>query len=255
MNNQDHQSLLPESTRKLWRFLQSEVKEYTSGWVLVGGTAITLHIGHRISHDLDLVWAHPRCSLNTEDLPRRRMDRLLNAVSKKFRVDKAVNIGDEQDFMNDGLDLDDFQQDFIISGVKVTFFKGSRDVCDILNATPLRYDALHIASLDQLFQMKCIAINERQKSRDYFDVYTMIKDYGYNLEMARKVIESEVRGSWDLFCSRLARLPVSATDEGYDVCVSDASKMITLDAMRDFFLDVMKTADHQRFEAYTSHTL
>jgi predicted nucleotidyltransferase component of viral defense system len=33
------------------------------GFVLVGGTALTMHLGHRVSEDLDFMWADTRLTV------------------------------------------------------------------------------------------------------------------------------------------------------------------------------------------------
>ena len=246
----NHLNFLPKNTRKLWETMQSpSFAAWTNGFVLIGGTGITLHIGHRISHDLDLVWAHPLSlghSLSMESLPRKSLEHLLSTLSVDFGpVEKLVDIKAEQDFLNDGLELDDYQQDYLIGGVKVTFFSGPKVIADVLGAESDIHKPLHVATLDQLFQLKCLVVNERQKTRDYFDLYMMIKDHEYDLRSARSTLEkSDVYHAWDTFCSRMASLPVSVTDEGYESCLVDISKNVSLENMRDFFEEKIAEIDY-----------
>ena len=44
--------MLPE-TERVWKFLKDEPS--LAGFVLVGGTALALRLGHRRSEDLDLI--------------------------------------------------------------------------------------------------------------------------------------------------------------------------------------------------------
>jgi len=46
---------LPPETERLWRRLESE--PILAGWYLIGGTALSLLIGHRQSEDLDIAWS------------------------------------------------------------------------------------------------------------------------------------------------------------------------------------------------------
>lgn len=45
---------LPAETRQLWLALMHE--PLLRGFVLIGGTALTLRIGHRLSEDLDFAY-------------------------------------------------------------------------------------------------------------------------------------------------------------------------------------------------------
>ena len=48
----DTSKLAPE-TRRVWEFLSAQPA--LGGFILIGGTALTMHIGHRISEDLDFI--------------------------------------------------------------------------------------------------------------------------------------------------------------------------------------------------------
>ena len=47
-------SMLPPETERLWHRLEHD--PLLAGWYLIGGTALSLLIGHRQSEDLDLAW-------------------------------------------------------------------------------------------------------------------------------------------------------------------------------------------------------
>jgi len=53
-----HIDLLPEATRALWLKLRDE--PLLKGGILIGGTALTLRIGHRRSEDLDFAFLSQR---------------------------------------------------------------------------------------------------------------------------------------------------------------------------------------------------
>ena len=59
--------MLPRDTEQVWNFLKDQ--PVLAGFVLVGGSALALRIGHRVSEDLDLAWTQAR-------LPRNRLDAL-----------------------------------------------------------------------------------------------------------------------------------------------------------------------------------
>jgi hypothetical protein len=244
-----HDDLLPESTRKLWRTLQNEqFSSLLSGFTLVGGTALTLRIGHRISHDLDFMWAHPaENGMGTKPLPSSKIAQFIHAISATYPCEKTVNIAAEQDFLNDGMDLDDFQQDFMIGGVNVTFFKASDAALRVINEHPPEMASeshFGIATTDAIFLLKCLVVLERQKSRDYFDLYTLANDFNYNPNQARPIMDA-CNGpyAWDAFSARLSSLLVNRTDEGYVSCIRDASKQVSVEGMRVFFSVWLQDSD------------
>ena len=70
----------------------------------------------------------------------------------------------------------DYEQNWKIAGVKVTFFDGSdnRGVRDIFkNDCFVQEGNIKIASVDSIFAMKSLMFYNRAKSRDYFDLLHM----------------------------------------------------------------------------------
>ncbi|MHB1266033.1 MAG: nucleotidyl transferase AbiEii/AbiGii toxin family protein [Acidithiobacillus ferriphilus] len=233
-------AMLPESTRKLWATIRNEpVNRDFSGFILVGGTALTLQIGHRVSEDLDFIWAHRHPSTRYDNLPRQQIDRAMFHLRMGFPVEKISYPAEEDDFANDGLDLDDFHQDYIVGGTKVTFFKASPDACMALgcDVDKSRDDPLRVATIHEVFLLKSLVITERTKTRDYFDLYTLLKKYGVDLRDAHDVLlkSGAIRG-WDIFCDRLSNLPVRKDDEGYHQMLAEEDRP-SLDDMREFFRD------------------
>lgn len=64
--------MLRPDTQKLWDCLQGS--PLMNGFVLVGGTALTLHLRHRVSEDLDFMFAAHRLPHTQIDLLKRRCD-------------------------------------------------------------------------------------------------------------------------------------------------------------------------------------
>src|SRR3972149_10322519 len=90
---------IPISTKKVFEIL-SEVK-FISDYSLVGGTALALQIGHRKSEDLDFIFDNE--TINNAQI-KRNINKLFEGNYKIIKDDK------------------DYQIDFVIHNVKVTFF-------------------------------------------------------------------------------------------------------------------------------------
>lgn len=165
--------MLPARTEKLLHAIDGYPS--ASGLLLVGGTAMSLRIAHRRSADLDFAFASQR-------LPRQKIDKLLDGLRTAHDVRPMANVAAEQDFLDSGLELADYQRDYSVDGVKVTFF--TPDPSKLGEA--LRGEAgiqglkrIRVADLDSLFLMKAVTLNSRVTTRDLFDVYTLVRDHGY----------------------------------------------------------------------------
>ncbi|MDQ1340864.1 MAG: hypothetical protein QG567_2022 [Campylobacterota bacterium] len=139
---------------------------------LIGGTALSHHLNHRLSEDLDF------CIMGK--LPRRAIAEFISRCVDLYNEDKVDFIEFSQgkllDFQINCEDIMDYEQNWKIAGVKVTFFDGSdnRGVRDIFkNDCFVQEGNIKIASVDSIFAMKSLMFYNRAKSRDYFDLLCM----------------------------------------------------------------------------------
>ena len=65
--------MLPPETARVWDFLKTQTA--LAGFILIGGSALALRLGHRRSEDLDLACPEPR-------LPLRRLEALLDVTDE-----------------------------------------------------------------------------------------------------------------------------------------------------------------------------
>ncbi len=115
-------------------------------YVLVGGSALALHLCHRQSEDLDFFTYAD--NFHKQDILR---------CLKQFQ---------QAEVLNDNAD----QLDLLLDGVKVTFFNAKwtflcpADVADF-----------NVASLEAIAAMKTNTLFLRAKYRDYYDLYCLVK--------------------------------------------------------------------------------
>lgn len=174
---------LPEKTKRLFEQLSTYHEDNAlRGATLMGGTALTLQIGHRLSEDLDFFYFE-------EMLPKQDIGQLLRQLaSDGFAVQDVMNPTDLSTFkINTGKNLSDYIQEYAIDGVKVsfgTFMKGSKSRRDYLqNAERLNCDTpFSVLALNPLFHSKAMVIMDRVKSRDLFDLMALMKDHHYTIE-------------------------------------------------------------------------
>lgn len=215
---------LPPDTRHLWQRMQHET--LLQGFVLIGGSALTLRIGHRISEDLDFAYLG---SL----LPRQRISLLRQSLLREggaFELNQ--DIAAEHDFLNAGLDLSDHQQNYLARGnVKVTFVQLDAEITGLFSGNELQ--PLRVATLDEIFKTKALVCAERSKTRDWFDLYILLTQHGYTIQDMYQAFEQTSRThNFDSACLRLRTCRKSPTDEGYVHLLEHPPQ---LDEIRDYF--------------------
>lgn len=128
----------------------NEIKE----WTLIGGTALAIHLNHRLSEDLDFfIYEH---KLNNNLL--RNIDNILNEFRKKYEV---INILDEEN-----------QKDYLINNVRITFCS-SRDFN--YKKEIITYKNINISNINALAAMKMLnVLKYRTKLRDFYDLKSII---------------------------------------------------------------------------------
>jgi len=149
---------LPHETKKIFDVLakQKFIKNYT----LVGGTALSVQIEHRKSEDLDFI-------VDGETINSVGIKRSINSIFSKYKI-----INEDKDY----------QIDFVIDDVKVTFFSaGAVLVPFSVNKYSIRIGNINIAEPDIIGVLKLITISQRNTIRDYYDLYFI----------TRKVINTE----------------------------------------------------------------
>ena len=210
------------------------------GFVLIGGTALTLRIGHRVSEDLDLAYT-------ARKLPKVQIAALVKHLAGMgVTMQLAQSPLDEEEFFNSGLDLSDYQQNFTAyavgqgGGVKVSLVCYDPPMAEFIKGQPT--DALRVATVGEIFDTKAWVCSERSKTRDWLDIYTLIKHHGYSFDDLRTVFDRLNRlAAFNNATSRLRLATPGAADEGYLSLMADAP---SLDEMRAFFnagLDALET--------------
>jgi Nucleotidyl transferase AbiEii toxin, Type IV TA system len=159
--NSDQQQLLP--------LLAKFKKEF----YMVGGTAIALHIGHRLSIDFDLF---------------KKGTIKPKAIVNKFREQKEIVTVTLN--MQGQLNLD-------CRNVKFTFFEYEFDVPHPVNIK----NSIMIPELLDLAAMKAYALGRRSKWKDYVDLYFILKDHFSIDEISERAADIYQ----DLFSEKLFR--------------------------------------------------
>jgi hypothetical protein len=174
---------MPETTRKNFSRLKNDAR--LAGFTLVGGTALALQIGHRISEDLDF-------NIFGQQLPIKVIDELMDdLVAGGAEVESLITSEQRLQFkINTSENLDHYIQDYLIDGAKVTFHsrnEGDRPKAqiDFLKSTPkvaVSEGGFDVLGLEGLLVMKSLVIYDRVKSRDLYDLMVLTRLHGYTLD-------------------------------------------------------------------------
>lgn len=214
---------------KLYRVLEKISNfRFDNSFHLVGGTALQYQINHRESFDIDL-------ATTESDLNRCEVARLISYLEQAGM--EVIDVLPEtaiEEWENAGLDLRDSHQSFLVDGVKLDTFtiQGSDYEKDILRKDESKnLNNIKIASPSAVFELKSLLLLKRHKSRDNFDLYSLVNDQGFEtsdiLETIRKY---QPHNSLQKAVNNLASSKYPLDDEplGSDIKVS-------LDEIRDFF--------------------
>ena len=138
-------------------------------FVLVGGTALSLQLGTRLSEDLDFMrWKADKNDRLEIDWPG--IKRGLETIGKVENVDIL------------GFD----HALFIVDGVKLSFYAAPRKRLPAMREITIQ-DNLKVADVVSIGAMKMETMARRSRFRDYFDIYSVLKagaDFGKMVAMA-----------------------------------------------------------------------
>lgn len=200
--------MLRAPTERVWNFLQTQPA--LAGFILVGGSALALRIGHRISEDLDFAFPGAK-------LPTRRLAILVDDAAAAAGVHFVPNDDEAavEEFMRGGMELRDYQQDYLVDEtVKVTFFVAGEPLSRVLQ--PADEGRIRIAQLEELFRSKCLLSARRSKTRDWFDLYVLFDRHGFTWrDYVQAFAMAGIPTQADVGLARLCGGVPQRDDEGY----------------------------------------
>jgi hypothetical protein len=197
--------LLPPKTEAVWNVLKEQAA--LAGFFLIGGSALALRLQHRLSEELDL--AFPR-----ERLPRPRLDALeRSAAAQGVSLERQDDEAALREFADGGLDLHDYQQDFLANhAVKVSLFAPEAPLQKLL--TGAAEAKVRVATLSEVFKAKW-------------------RDHGFTItDYVAAFREAGAESQCDIGLSRLCSGHPQRDDEGYHHLLHNPP---TLEQMTEFF--------------------
>jgi len=138
--------ILPQAQRRLWNELKNTPQEF----VLYGGTALALRLGHRTSEDFDFFSNRPFLP----DVLRKTIGYLQDAEMRQFEENTLTAIVNRDD------------------PVKVSFFGGLK-LNRVQDPDVMPDNGIKVASLLDIAATKLATIQQRAQARDYEDVLAL----------------------------------------------------------------------------------
>lgn len=153
-----HSKCLPPDVLELLKKLGKAVRKYEI--ILAGGTGLALHLGHRISVDMDFF---TQKTFSTE---------------KIFQEMRRLNLNPKV------LEESEGSLTVTIDGTKVSMLRYPYPFVEEMK----EFDGVPVAGVIDIAAMKIIAISQRGAKRDFFDLYFVLQDIPF-----RKVAENMVK--------------------------------------------------------------
>jgi len=128
-------------------------------FVLVGGTALSLQLGHRISVDIDLFSANAYGSMN--------LDAIKCSLTALFPYTGNLETLEER-----SLGYTVYIGDNMAESVKLDLFYTEDFI-----APPVEQDGLRLASLQDIAAMKMQAIVNSKRKKDFWDIHELLEHF------------------------------------------------------------------------------
>ncbi len=194
--------LLPNTKELLLKMIDE--CDFLDKYVLVGGSALTLHLCHRKSEDLDFF-------TYDDSFDKQEIFEYL----KQFENKEILNQTDEQ-------------VDLLLDGVKITFFNAKWSFLK-----PEKIEKFNLSSLESIAAMKINVLFLRAKYRDYYDIYFLVKK-----SMSLKKIFECSLDILEGINFKLFSVALLYTDDIEDDNIEylEPIEVLTKEKIRDFFL-------------------
>jgi hypothetical protein len=213
---QPHLEILPAAQRKLWTELSAVPGEF----VLYGGTALALHLGHRDSVDFDFF---SNRALNLEALQ----------AEIPFLKDARI-VQREKNTLSAVVERD--------GNVNVSFF-GVPKLPRLRPPHVARDNGLKVASLIDLAGTKASVLQRRAEAKDYIDMDALMRLGKVDLSTALAAAEKIYGPS---FNPEITLKALSYFDDGDLRTLPEEMQLRLVDAAREVDLEHLPQIDHSR---------
>ena len=154
-----YNTINPDLHNYLSRLMQSNV---FNDFYLVGGTALSLQLGHRISVDIDLFTNQPYGTIN--------LDRVKEELLSLFPIVENIKCLNYRQMV-----YSLFVGDSVESIIKLDLCYDEQPIFPIIDI-----DGIRMASYKEIAAMKMLAIVTGNRCKDFWDIHELINKYSLN---------------------------------------------------------------------------
>lgn len=185
----------------------------------VGGTALSYHIQHRLSEDLDFATLKldPVLIYNT----------MIKYGANKIELNDSI----KDSALNEGEDINYSYLKYMLDGVKIEFFEPPFNTMEVEIWTHDPYTQyentnVKLMSLQGISYMKTMAFWNRKKYRDVFDIYYLLENNIYTVkEFLENYIKYNILYTKEQLLTKIEDKHLfseKADDEGINTLVEDS---------------------------------
>lgn len=150
-----YRTIYPKTLELLKKLmLLSELQDF----FLVGGTALALHLGHRISKDIDL--------FTQKDFDTKK---LFSKLNKQFEISDLTED-------NNTLNFNIIFPEKSDNSIKIDLIKYSYPLINPI----FEIDKIRLLSVEDIIPMKLSAVTGRGSKKDFYDIFYLLKSYSFN---------------------------------------------------------------------------
>ena len=200
-----HPEAISSKRQKIFQKLKNFPQFY-----LAGGTALALHIGHRMSDDFDL--------FTEKDIPSELLEKV-EKIFKEATIDIIINHSE--------------QLSLIIDKTKVDFVKYPFPL--ILGL--IEHEKVKIVKIPEIAAMKAYTIGRRATYKDYIDLYFILSEKHSSLPEIIKISKEKFKEHFDprLFLEQLIYL-----EDIQEEPIQFLKEKVGKKELEDFFQDEIK---------------
>ena len=137
--------------KSLWNLLKDlQGKEILRNYFLIGGTALSLQLGHRISHDIDL--------FTRDDINK---DEILNFLNRDYNGEYQIH------------SIQKMTLQISINDIKIDFVRYDYNLIEDIKSE----DGIRFLGIKDISAMKLMAIaNRGDQAKDFIDIFYLLKE-------------------------------------------------------------------------------
>jgi predicted nucleotidyltransferase component of viral defense system len=146
------------TTKGLKVFEAIKKSDLLQEYILIGGTALSIQINNRLSEDLDFCKWQDKPEILNKEVNWPELEKFMKTIGN---------------VRTDIIDL--YQVNFFLDDVKITFYSNAITTFSEIEIAS-QFENITLASVASIGAMKLEVLSRRNLFRDYYDIYSILKE-------------------------------------------------------------------------------